>query len=434
MITILGLGLTKDDLTQRAVRLLRDAKGSLLLRTAQCGAAEYCAENGIAFSAMDDLYDLAEDFDEINEKIVNRVLTEAKKGDVLFGVLDVRDAACGLLLERFPECSVIAGVPVDGVLSAYARGCCQRLAASDWEAFQPESSEGALIREIDSRTLAGEIKLRLMERYPDEAEIFVLTEDGISRVPLCDLDRLGAYSHRVCAYVPPEADLTKLERFGFRELNRVAGILRSPNGCPWDREQTHTTLRNDMVEEAYEAVDAIDRGDMDALYDELGDVLMQVVMHSEIAHQHGEFTVDDVTSAICRKLIDRHEHVFGTVQAQTAEEVLLLWDKVKRKQRKQTLSESMWDIAKSMPSLMRAKKVLKKGTKATVPDGEDTEDAAIAALKDGLTAFALERNDKTLSHLLLMAANVVRVMRADGELLLNAACDEYIRRFEEMET
>ncbi|MGI6173572.1 MAG: MazG family protein [Christensenellales bacterium] len=431
MIAILGLGLTKDDLTQRAMRLLHDSKGSLLLRTAQCGAAEYCAENGIAFSAMDDLYDLVEDFDEINEKIVKRVLAEAEKGDVLFGVLDVRDAVCGLLLERYPECSVIAGVPADGALSAYARGCCQMLSASDWEAYQPESSEGALIREIDSRALAGEIKLRLMERYPEEAEIFVLTEGGISRVPLCDLDRLGAYSHKVCAYVPPERDLTKLERFGFRELNRIAGILRSPNGCPWDREQTHSTLRNDMVEEAYEAVDAIDRNDMDALYDELGDVLMQVAMHSEIARQHGEFTVDDVTSAICRKLIDRHEHVFGAAHAETADEVLMLWDNVKRKQRKQTLSESMWDVAKSMPSLMRAKKVLKKGVQATVPEGEDTEDAAISALKDAISAFTLERNDKTLAHLLFMAANVVRVMCADGELLLNAACDEYIRRFEE---
>ena len=166
------------------------------------------------------------------------------------------------------------------------------------ETWTLHADRNALIREVDTRELAAEVKLKLMDCYPEESEIYVRAGDGgIEKTSLVELDRLPAYDHRLSVLVPAQRELTKLERYGFDELNRVIHILRSPGGCPWDRKQTHKTLRTNLVEESYEAVDAIDREDMDALYDELGDVLLQIVLHAEIAREHGEFTIGDVTTA-----------------------------------------------------------------------------------------------------------------------------------------
>ena len=147
-------------------------------------------------------------------------------------------------------------------------GATRMLEASDWERFHLSPMDNALVRELGSRELASEVKLKLMECYPDETRCFVLSGDGsVARVPLYDLDRLRAYDHRSCALIPAQRDLMKLERYGFDELVEIMHILQGPRGCPWDREQTHESLRPFMLEETYEAIDAINAGDTDHLYD-----------------------------------------------------------------------------------------------------------------------------------------------------------------------
>ena len=155
------------------------------------------------------------------------------------------------------------------------------------------------------------------------------------------------------------------KKMNFYEFCDIIEKLRAPGGCPWDREQTHKTLATCLLEEAYEANDAIDEGDPMKMADELGDVLLQVVMHAQIGKEEGTFTIDDVTDAVSRKMIERHPHVFGDVTVKDSSEVLDNWEKIKKSQRGQkTVYEAMESVTKSLPSLSRATKVIGKATKA----------------------------------------------------------------------
>ena len=150
----------------------------------------------------------------------------------------------------------------------------------------------------------------------------------------------------------------------FRELCDIIARLRAPDGCPWDREQTHQSLKRHMIEEAYEAAETFDGSDGAKMADELGDVLLQVVLHAQIGAEAGEFTIDDVTDAVCNKMITRHPHIFGDADADTAEKVLDNWDEIKRRERGQnTLSQEMESISKALPALTRAEKLYKKAVK-----------------------------------------------------------------------
>lgn len=162
------------------------------------------------------------------------------------------------------------------------------------------------------------------------------------------------------------------KKMNFYEFCDIIEKLRAPGGCPWDREQTHKSLATCLLEEAYEANDAIDEGDPMKIADELGDVLLQVVMHAQIGKEEGTFTIDDVTDAVSRKMIERHPHVFGDVSVKDSEEVLDNWEEIKKKQRGQkTVYEAMESVTKSLPALSRAKKVIGKAVKADLykPEG-----------------------------------------------------------------
>ena len=166
------------------------------------------------------------------------------------------------------------------------------------------------------------------------------------------------------------------KKMGFYEFCDIVEKLRAPGGCPWDREQTHKSLAKCLLEEAYEANDAIDEGDPLKMADELGDVLLQVVMHAQIGKEEGTFTIDDVTDAVSRKMIERHPHVFGNVKVENSEEVLDNWEKIKKTQRGQkTVFESMESITKSLPSLSRATKVIGKAVKGNLYSVDELENS-----------------------------------------------------------
>jgi len=164
------------------------------------------------------------------------------------------------------------------------------------------------------------------------------------------------------------------KKMNFYEFCDIIEKLRAPGGCPWDREQTHKSLATCLLEEAYEANDAIDEGDPMKMADELGDVLLQVVMHAQIGKEEGTFTIDDVTDAVSRKMIERHPHVFGDVSVKNSDEVLDNWEKIKKSQRGQkTVYEAMESVTKSLPSLSRATKVIGKASKAKLYSPECNE-------------------------------------------------------------
>ena len=329
---------------------------------------------------------------------------------------------------------VVAGPPAEGALLARSQGAVEMLEASDWENYVLSSAKSALIRELDSRELAGEVKLKLMEIYPDETAVFVCFADGtMAHTELYNLDRLKGYDHRTCALVTAEPELTHLERFDFERLQEIIRILLGPDGCPWDRAQTHESLRPYIIEEAYEVVGAIDEEDPYHLYDELGDMLLQVLLHAEIARKHGEFDITDVITAISEKMVSRHSHIFGGDQADDADEVSDLWNKNKMAERGQnTYTESMQDVSKSLPAMLRASKLLKRLDNACRV--EESPEDALKAAKAGVEAIAGAKDaESAIGDALLRLVAAARAANVDPEIALNAASDRMIGRFARLE-
>ena len=230
------------------------------------------------------------------------------------------------------------------------------------------------------------------------------------------------------------------EKYGIEDFRVIMALLRGEGGCPWDREQTHESIRRDLLEEAYETVTAIDSGDLDNLREELGDLQMQVLFHSQIETERGGFTFDDVCDEACKKLIRRHPHVFGQQQASTSDEVLTTWDAVKRSEKGQkSVSGSMADIAKAMPALWRAEKIQSKARRAGFdwPDYHGAREKLseeLSELDDAIAAGDGEAIEAELGDVLASAVNLARLLKIDPEAALNGSCDRFIRRYSRMES
>lgn len=232
-------------------------------------------------------------------------------------------------------------------------------------------------------------------------------------------------------YVPP----TRIAPpGGFDELVRLIAVLRAPEGCPWDREQTHASLAQHMIEEAYEAAAAIEEGDDAALADELGDVLLQVVLHSQIGREEASFTIDDVIGSIITKIHRRHPHIFGTVVAETADEVTRNWDAIKREEKPE--HGVLGEVPPMLPALMRAQKISRRaagvGFEWEDLDGVwDKVHEEIDELK--ATETGSPEAEDELGDLLFTVVNVARKMGIDAETALRRTCVKFTGRFESME-
>ena len=235
------------------------------------------------------------------------------------------------------------------------------------------------------------------------------------------------------------AFLTK-ERYDFSDLCTVMKLLRAPGGCPWDREQTHASIRKNLIEETYEVVEAIDNADNVLLREELGDLLLQVVFHARMAEEEGAFDIGDVCDEICRKLIVRHPHIFSDVTASTAGEVLDNWDQIKRATKKQkSTPESMRSVSRALPSLMRAYKLGEKAAKTgfDFPDADSAADGLreeLDELSEAVAAGDEQAVREETGDLLFAAVNVARKLGVDPEEALYRASDKFTDRFEKMES
>jgi tetrapyrrole methylase family protein/MazG family protein len=228
--------------------------------------------------------------------------------------------------------------------------------------------------------------------------------------------------------------------YTIEELIHILEILRSENGCPWDREQTHETLKYYAVEEAWEVIDALEQDNTALLANELGDLLLQVVFQAQVAKEAGEFTFDDVVSEICRKLISRHTHIFGEDKAKTPEEVSLLWEKNKMHEKGlQSVTEAMREVPQSFPALMRAQKVNKKARKAGLTDQQSLEASACEMMdlsQEFAKAVAAGNKpdmEQKLGKLLFSITGAAEQMKAESEMLLQQETSRAIERFSERE-
>ena len=232
-------------------------------------------------------------------------------------------------------------------------------------------------------------------------------------------------------------DFQYKDSYDVRDLEEIVRILRAPGGCPWDAEQTHESIRRNFLEEAYEAVEAIDEKNPDHLKEELGDVLLQVLFHARMEQEAGRFNLDDVADGVCKKLIYRHPHVFGDVSVTGTGEVLTNWEELKRKEKGQaTNTDALEAVARSLPALWRAEKVQKKAKKAGFdwPDISGALDKLSEELSELKQAVAQGTNvEEELGDLLFSAVNVSRFLKADPEDALNGATDKFIGRFRKVE-
>ena len=228
-------------------------------------------------------------------------------------------------------------------------------------------------------------------------------------------------------------------KYNFNDLLDIMEKLRSDKGCPWDKEQTHESLTNCMIEEAYEACDAISEKDSEKMTEELGDVLLQVVFHAQIGSEDGTFNIYDITDAICRKLIFRHPHIFGDKKFSTSAQVLESWEKLKIKEKGyESESDSMNRIPKNFPALMRASKIQTKAQRVGFdwPDVSGAFDKIYeetAEFKQAIAQNDVSKQKEEAGDLLFAVVNVCRFLGIDSEQSLNASSEKFIRRFTHVE-
>ena len=229
------------------------------------------------------------------------------------------------------------------------------------------------------------------------------------------------------------------DRYDINDLLKIMELLRSPGGCPWDAEQTHESIRNGFIEETYEVIEAINKNDRELLLEELGDVLLQVVFHAEIEKEKNSFDFSDVCDGICKKLVERHPHVFGSVNVENTDEVLKNWDDIKRKSKGQkTQGSSMLKVPKELPALMRAEKLQSKAKKVgfdwpEISGALDALESEIRELKEAMKAGTHDEIEGEMGDVLFSCVNVSRFMKIDPELALTRSNEKFIRRFLEVE-
>lgn len=230
----------------------------------------------------------------------------------------------------------------------------------------------------------------------------------------------------------------KSGKYSEQELIEIMKKLRAPDGCPWDIEQTHNSIRKDLLEEAYEVADAIDKNDDTALCEELGDLLLQVVFHSVIAEEEGSFDYSDVVDGIAKKLVLRHPHVFGEIKADNSAEVLDLWDNIKKEEKHQTsATDTLKSVPEAFPALMRSAKVQKRAYKAGLDLGNPILSGKVADLAGKLNCAVQNEDNRSASELygelLFALAGMQRFLGTDAEEALNAKTADFIARFEKAE-
>ncbi len=232
-------------------------------------------------------------------------------------------------------------------------------------------------------------------------------------------------------------ELLSKEKYYFDDLVMLVEVLRSEKGCPWDREQTHKSIRKDFIEETYEVIEAIDTENPELLREELGDVMLQVVFHAGIEAEQNRFTVDDVTDEVCKKLIHRHPHVFGDVEANTTDKVLSNWEKIKSDEKQRvTVTDKLRAIPPMLPALMRAEKVGKKASCFDFENAQQVFDKVyeeLDELKDAVNEGNKNHIAEEMGDLLLSITSLCRKFGVESEAALNCATNKFIDRFEMVE-
>lgn len=404
-------------------------------------------ERGVDFQTFDTVYGAETSFEDVYRVISKTLLAEAKGQDILYAVPGhprVAEQSVKILLELAPSEGVAVEVksamsfldplftllgidPADGVNLVDGAAAIERVDYRCW----------TVIPQVYDRMLGSERKLDLMAFYPDEFKVFIVqgagsAEERVEEVPLYQLDRSERFNHLTSIAVPPLP--AELQPPDWEKLLEVMTQLRGKEGCPWDKEQTHLSLRPYLIEETYEVLEALDQEDMHKLCEELGDLLLQIIFHAQLAQERQDFNIRDVVREIVEKLVRRHPHVFAGTKADSAGEVVVNWEKIKATEAGGR-SSLLDGLTKGLPALMYALKVQSRAAKVGFdwPDQNGPVGKIEEELKEFLEADSPEHKTEELGDILFSVVNLARFVDIDPELALRGTTDKFIERFQLME-
>lgn len=469
-ITILGLGPSSwGDLTLQARTLLAQAAREhipVYFRTLVHPIVEPLRKElpDLQLASFDTLYDESDDWEKLYQGIIETVCGVAARQPMIYAVPGhplLGESSVQLLLKqaraRGLSTRVVAGLsllePVCEALELdpLSPGA-QIIDATELASLGHDEIAGRLIpttpllvMQVYNRRVASAVKIALSECYPDEWPVRLVrlagvdSDETVSEMPLYELDRNGLANHLCTLYVPPRG---ALEALRLPETLRyiIMRLRRDPDGCPWDRQQTHQSLTRYVIEEAYEVVEALEESDMEKLAEELGDLLLQVYLHAEIARQEGEFAIGDVLEHINAKMIRRHPHVFGSVEVESAGQVVQNWEAIKKQEKlasgKDPVSTSVLDgVPLASPALILAQEYQKRAARAGFEFSQLQD--VLAKLHEELQeiqeASTPEAQKEEMGDLLFIVSKLARLLKIDAEEALREANRKFKRRFQCME-
>ncbi len=301
---------------------------------------------------------------------------------------------------------------------------------------RPPSRDLPLIVRRTSSDLVDVVAQVLIARYPAEHPVTLWRDGDMQTVLLHELEKQDWADYETSLYLPPlKASEAGETRWPADPLVQVMARLRAPDGCPWDREQTHESLRKYMLEEAYEAVEAIDTGDPRLICEELGDVLLQIVFHAQVASEAGQFDFHDVVEGITAKMVRRHPHVFGDAVAETPEAVTRTWEAIKRAEKGGKATESvLGKVSSALPALTKAYEVQKRAAKVGFDWKEiDGPVAKVREELDEVLSASADEQEGELGDLLFAVVNLARMLKIDPEVALAGTVSKFSRRFRHIE-
>jgi tetrapyrrole methylase family protein / MazG family protein len=452
-ITIIGLGPGDPALlTRRAWDIISKAS-DIYVRTARHPTLEGLPAS-VTVHSFDHIYEQVQQFAEVYAHVAAGVLQLGGQGDVIYCVPGhplVGESTVTTILDRAEEqglkVEIVDGLSfIEPALTALHLDALDGLqiadaldvAAAHHPALDPDKP--ALLAQLYSRAVAGDVKLTLLNQYPPEHEVVLVHAAGtqyqqLVRVPLAEIDRRDDLAHLTTLYLPALPQPS-----GYAAFQETIAHLRAPEGCPWDREQTHQTLRRHLLEETYEVLEALDADDPEALQEELGDLLLQVVLQTQIAIDEEEFRMTDVVAGIDAKIKRRHPHVFGDVQVSGSDDVTRNWDAIKKAEKvaagKAEERKSALDgIPRGLPALAEAEAI---GGKAARQNFDwRSIDGVLGKVVEEISELQnvndeIEREEE-FGDVLFSLANVARWLKIDPEAALRAANHKFRARFREVE-
>ncbi|MEN1966454.1 nucleoside triphosphate pyrophosphohydrolase [Lentibacillus sp. N15] len=446
-IEVIGLGAGNiDQLPLGIYKKLTDSQKKIYVRTMDHPVIASLKAQGVEFIAFDDVYEANDHFEDVYQEITNQLVQYALMSPIIYAVPGhpmLAEKTVQLLLEQKQVTVTVVGGqsylddlftslhidPIDGF---------QFVDATSFKRNQLDYRHHVIFCQVYDRFIASNVKLVLLEDLPADYPVTIVeaagsNEESLKTIPLEELDHSLAVSNLTSVYIPPVPQESLHHTFA--RLREVMAQLRGPNGCPWDKKQTHESLRQYAVEEVYELIDAIDDQDDEGVIEELGDILLQVMLHSQIGEDAGYFSVDDVIQSITDKMIHRHPHIFADKVVETVADVNRNWDLLKQEEKGKEQRQSVLDgVPKRLPALFRAYQLQKKAGKVgfqweTVDEVWEKLNEEIAEVREAVKQADLVEIEKELGDVLFVLANISRYYKVNPEIALNRTNQKFISRF-----